>query len=411
MKILIVSQYFWPENFRINTVARKLADAGADVEVLTGKPNYPVGQVFPGYKTWGCTEEVYQGIPVYRIPLVGRGRHVFRLALNYLFFVFSGLLFAPWMLRGRQYDVIFVYAPSPILQTIPAIFLGWLKRAPVILWVQDLWPESMAATGYVSNRLILKWVGWVVRRIYRHTDLLLVQSPAFIKPVSDLAPGKTVLYYPNSVDEEFSVSEAQPPTPNIQWLGDHFNVMFAGNIGTAQAVEVIVEAATLLKNYSEIKFVVVGDGSRREWMQQMVSELGLQNLILPGRFPPEDMPALMQKASVLLVTLSNRDIFKATIPSKIQSYLAAGRPIVASLNGVGSSLVADSGAGLSVPAEDGEALANAVLKLYRMCAQERDEMGRRGREYYEAHFSHEILISQLIGHFNSVLASEKREKL
>lgn len=406
MKTLIVSQYFWPENFRINSLAAALSDKGIEIEVLTGQPNYPEGEIFVGYKAWKCITEKYQRMLVHRVPLVARGQGALSLALNYLSFVFSALLLAPWMLRGKKFDLVFVYAPSPILQAIPAIFLGWIKRAPVILWVQDLWPESMEATGYVTNRYALRAIEAVVRFIYRRTDLLLVQSPAFISPVLRLAPGKIVKYYPNSVDEEPSGS-SELNLPDVPGLGEAFTVLFAGNIGNAQAVEVIIEAATLLKERSDIRFVILGEGSRRNWMLQMAAQRNLANVYLPGRFPVETMPGLMQKASVLLVTLADRDIFRATIPSKVQTYLAAGRPIVACLNGVGADVVREAGAGFAVPAEDARALAEAIVRLYEMPPEERDALGENGRKFCDAHFSRDLLVNQLITHFASTLESKQ----
>jgi glycosyltransferase involved in cell wall biosynthesis len=405
VRILIVSQYFWPESFRINELAKSLLEKGFEVEVLTGKPNYPRGRIFPGYKAWGCQRETYQGININRIPLLARGDKGWRLAFNYFSFVLSGLIFGPWMLRNKKYDVIFVYAPSPILQAIPAILLGWLKGCPMVLWVQDLWPESLSATGHVQNRVALKLVEQVVRFIYQYSDLLLVQSKAFEQLVRRFAPDTPIVYYPNSVADTFAVP-AKGELPIVPGLGEGFSVMFAGNIGTAQAVEVIVTAASLLKKYTDIHFVILGEGSRWEWMQIEAQRLELSNLHLPGSFPVESMPGFMQQASALLVTLANREIFRATIPSKVQAYLATGRPILACLNGEGANLVTAAGAGLTVPAEDGTALAEAVLKLYRMPQQQRDAMGKRGRLYYEQHFSHDRLIDQLIEHLRSVCAAK-----
>ena len=196
MKVLVVSQYFWPEGFRINEVVRSLVEEGVEVDVLTGKPNYPEGVIFNGYRAGGCQVEAWAGATVYRVPLFPRGaRGALRLALNYLSFVASGLIFGPWLLRKRQYDVVFVYGLSPILLAIPAIFLAWIKRRKLIVWVQDLWPESLSATGYVRNASVLRSVEWVVRWIYRHTDLLLVQSRAFEAPVAALATGKPTLIH------------------------------------------------------------------------------------------------------------------------------------------------------------------------------------------------------------------------
>jgi len=339
---------------------------------------------------------------------LARGRGEWRLALNYLSFVVSGLLFAPWMLRKKKFDVIFIYAPSPILQAIPAIFLGWLTGCSVVLWVQDLWPESLSATGYVQNRTVLKLVEQAVRIIYHHVDLLLVQSKAFEAPVRALAPRTPILYYPNSVDDTFAMPSTDE-TPPVAGLDQGFSVMFAGNIGAAQAVDVIVEAAALLKEQMDIHFVVLGDGSSREWMVKEAARRGLSNLHLPGRFPVETMPGFMQKASVLLVTLADRPIFAATIPNKVQAYMAAGRPIIACLNGEGARLVVEAEAGLATPAEDARALADTILHLYKQSPAERKKMGENGRRYYRKHFNHDHLIGQLIGHLRSTC--DRKEKL
>ena len=394
MRALILSQHYWPESFQINALAQTLAEQGVQVEVLTGKPNYPAGAVFPGYRAWGCQRELHGAIPVHRVPLLPRKSGGVRLALNYLAFVLSGLVFGPWMLRGKRFDVIFVYASSPILQAIPAIFLGWLKGCPTVVWVQDLWPQSLSATGHVKNRHVLKLVEHVVRLIYRHVDLLLVQSEAFVAPVRALAGDTRIVYHPNSVDDSFN-APARAPAPPVPGVGSGFCVLFAGNIGSAQGIDVIVEAATLLRDETGIDFVVLGDGSRRAWMAEQVSARGLRNVHLPGRFPVETMPAFMQQASALLVTLADEEIFSYTVPSKVQAYLAAGRPILACLNGEGARLGEAAGAGLSVRAGDGAALATAVLRLYKMSAPERDAMGVKAHQYHCQHFAHGMLAGRL----------------
>lgn len=400
MNILIFTQYFWPENFRINEVARTLVEKGVKVEVLTGKPNYPTGLIYSDYKAYGLQKEFHCNLMINRVPMLARGKGVLRLVLNYFSFIFSGLFFSPWLFRKRKYDVIFVYAPSPILQALPAIFLGWLKVTPVVIWVQDLWPQSLSATGYVKNKLLLKFVENIVSFIYRHADLLLVQSEAFIDPVRAMASGTPVRYYPNSADE-LSSDKSITEEDNSMFNGK-FTILFAGNIGFAQAVEVIVEAASLLKEYEDIQFVILGDGSRRDWMLHEKKSRNLNNLHLPGRFPANSMPFFMKKASVLLVTLADEEIFRFTIPSKIQAYLAAGRPILACLNGESARIVLDAKAGLVVPAEDAEALTSAILNLYKMPSKERDNMGKKGASYCKRHFNHNVLIDDLINHFQSL---------
>ncbi len=402
-----MSQYFWPESFRINELVQSLVKRGLVVDVLTGKPNYPEGKVFEGYRGWGCQRDQWSGATIYRVPLIPRGINSARkLVFNYLSFVVSGLLIAPWMLRKHRYDAIFVYAPSPILQAIPALFLGWLKRCGVIIWVQDLWPESLEATGYVRSSRVLKWVETVVRFIYRHTDLLLVQSEAFVPKVAALAPEKKIAYYPNSVDSTF----ANPPNvalPDLPELNDGFCVMFAGNIGSGQAIEVIIEAAALLKDYADIRFVVLGQGSRWDWMREEVRARGLSNVYSPGRYPVETMPGLMQKASALLVTLADQPIFAATVPSKVQAYMAAGRPILACINGEGARLVSKAKAGLVSQAENAQELAESILSLYEMTDVERAKMGDNGRLYFKEHFDQDMLTDQLIDYFRVVSESGK----
>jgi glycosyltransferase involved in cell wall biosynthesis len=402
VRILVSSQHFWPEVFRINDLVKALTQRGADVDVLTGKPNYPEGRYYPGYRGLGCQQERYGGGNIFRVPLTARGSGgAVRLVFNYLSFIVSGLLFAPWLLRGRRYDVIFVYASSPLLQAIPALFLGWIKRCPVVVWVQDLWPESLAATGYVKNRYILAGVRRIVHFIYSHSELLLVQSRAYLPAVSKSAPGKPVIYYPNSVESVFCdpvVAEA----PSVPGLDANFPIVFAGNIGTVQAIDLIVEAADLLKAYPDIHFVLLGEGVRGEWLRHEVEVRGMRNVSVPGRYPVEAMPGIYRKAAALLVALTGEPVFAATVPSKLQTYLAAGRPILASLDGEGARIVTEADAGLAAPAGDARALADNALALYKMKPGDRDRLGSNGCRYFQQHFDRSLLVDRLLDHFRSV---------
>ena len=405
MRVLLVSQYFWPEDFRINEVVAGLLARGVQVDVLTGKPNYPEGKIASGYRVWGCQHESWKGADVFRVPLYPRGSGgALRLAANYLSFALLGSVLGPWLLHRRSYDVIFVYGLSPILLAIPAVVMAWIKRRPIILWVQDMWPESLEATGYVKSRWILQALGRMVRWIYRQTDLLLVQSKAFIAPVMGMAPGKQVIYYPNSVDSMF-VRSADPNValPSVPSLEAGFSVLFAGNVGAAQAIDVIVDAAELLAEHTDIQFVVLGHGSRWNWMREQLGMRGLGNVHMAGRFPVNTMPGLMQKADVLLVTLADKPIFAQTVPNKVQAYLASGRPIIACLNGEGARLVQEAGAGKAVAAGDAESLAEAVLHVYRMTEAERDMLGANARRYYLEHFDHDRLVDELVEHFKTVI--------
>lgn len=412
MRILIVTQYFWPEGFRINDVVKSLVERGIEVDVLTGKPNYPEGKIYSGYKFWGCSRESWCGTNIFRVPLLPRGKNsALYLALNYLSFIFFGLICGSFLLRRRKYDVVFVYGLSPILLAIPGIFLAWLKDKKLILWVQDLWPESLSATGYVKNSFVLKSIEYLVRWIYRHTDLLLVQSRAFESPIAALAPNKEIIYYPNSVDSSFTKT-ANMNNKNIEvdGLESGFSVVFAGNVGAAQAVECIVEAATILRDRPQLRFVIFGSGSKLEWIREQISERKLKNIFLAGRFPIDCMPFYLQKAGALLVSLSDEPIFALTVPNKMQAYLASGRPIIASLNGEGARLITESKAGIAVPAEDPMALADAVIQISEMSYEAREKLGENGRKFYRNHFDHDDLVEQLIGYLRMGISSKDGDK-
>lgn len=399
MKILILSQYFWPETFIVNDLVRKLIDQGHEVTVATGKPNYPGGDIFEGYRAWGVERERFaESVDVIRVPLWPRGRGGSKnLILNYSSFVVTGLLLLPWLLRGRKFDSIVVFAMSPITQVIPAIPLKWLKRAHLAAWIQDLWPESLAATGFVRNPHALRMVGWMVKGIYACCDTLLLQSHAFFDPVARYASRSKLVYYPNSIALP-SENTVQPEVPAqlIEVLRGNFCVVFAGNIGFAQSIETVVEAAELLREHSRLKFVLVGSGSRLEWVKERTDYLGLDNVILAGRFPMEAMPQIFEHSSVLLVSLKDEEIFSYTIPSKVQAYLAAGKPIIASLRGEGARVIEEAGAGKACEPESARALADSILSLMLLPPGERKEMGSAGQRYFNEHFDMDRQAERLV---------------
>lgn len=389
MNVLLLSQYFWPESFIINDLVKTLRDSGHHVVVATGKPNYPEGKVFDGYRADGVQRELFDGdIEVYRVPLRPRGRGGLNLFLNYLSFVWSGLRWFPSLLKAHRFDAIVVFAVSPITMAIPAIALRRQKQAHLAIWVQDLWPESLAATGYVRSRFVLRMVGWIVRAIYARADTILVQSKAFVAPVSRLALPSKIVYYANSVADappEIAGGEGLPPSL-VQLLHSYFCVVFTGNIGTAQAVDTLVEAASRFRELADVRLVLVGSGSMLDWVKRRVSELNLENVVTPGRFPAQAMPDIYRDSACLVVSLRDEEIFSYTVPVKVQAYLAAGRPIIASLNGEGARIVSQAKAGLTCAAGDAAALADCVRALRAMSAAERAQMGAAGRQYFLDHY-------------------------
>jgi colanic acid biosynthesis glycosyl transferase WcaI len=396
VNILIVSQYFWPENFRINDLALALHDRGHSVTVLTGTPNYPSGRFFDGHGWFRRSRENWNGVEIRRCPLIPRGNGGgLRLALNYASFALMASLLGPWKCPGK-FDAIFVHEPSPITVALPALVLRRLRGSPVLLWVLDLWPESVAAAGSMRSPLVLAMISRLVRFIYRRCDRVLVQSRGFIARV--LAQGADparVLYFPSWAEAIFTQAPAaQAPLPLA--LPHGFRVLFAGNIGAAQDFETILAAAEQLREARDIHWIIVGDGRMAGWVREQVLARGLSDTVhLTGAFPLEAMPPLFAQADALLVTLKADPIFALTIPGKIQSYLACGRPIVGMLDGEGANVLRESGAARVSPSGDATALAANVMALHQMQGEARQAMGEAGREYYRQHFERDHLMSQL----------------
>ncbi len=407
MNVLILSQHYWPETFRINEIAESLQRAGCSVTVLTGQPNYPGGVVFPGYHAWGVGRQRHEsGYEIYRVPVAPRGRATaIRLAANYLSFMTTASVAGPWMLRGQRFDVIFVYGISPIIQAVAGIVLRRFTRACLVTWVQDLWPQSLEVTGFVRNAAALGTVDQAVRWIYRRSDLLLVQSKAFIPTVREMAGDTPVEYHPNPGELAFDTAQFDEKPALL--LDQGFNVVFAGNLGTVQALETLLEAAERLVAYDDVRLVLVGDGSRAAWLREEVAARGLKNVRLPGRFASEAMPAILAQASVLLVSLARSPIMSQTVPSKVQAYLAAGRPIIASLDGEGADVIQEAGAGFACPAEDAEALAQAILTMRGALPGDLRRMGEAGRAYYKRTFDPATLARRLKLHFETIVATRK----
>ena len=399
MRILIVSQYFWPENFRINDLTLALRERGHEVTVLTGVPNYPAGRLFEGYRWWRNRHDNLEGIPVYRVPLFlrrkGRG---WQLALNFLSFAFYGCLLGPWLLRRQAFDAIFVYEPSPVTVGIPAILLRRLKKAPMVFWIQDLWPDTLFATGAIRSPSVLAIIGRLVKWIYRNCDMILVQSKGFIEPANKAgAARERIVYFPNWSEDLYRPLRLPPDAPERDEVpGEGFVVMFAGNLGVAQSLETILNAAEILRQES-VFWVFLGDGRQYPWMQEQIATRGLDRVRLLGRRPLEAMPAYFSLADALLVTLRPDPVMMATIPGKVQSYMACARPILGALDGEGARVIRESGAGLTVASGDAQGLATAVLHMKGMSQAERQGMGDAAAAYYHRNFDRERLLDQLEG--------------
>jgi glycosyltransferase involved in cell wall biosynthesis len=396
MRILVVSQYFWPENFKINDLCLGLIERGHEVTVLTGIPNYPKGQFLKGYSFWKNNDEEWKGIKIYRSKLFPRGNGGLRLMLNYLSFVFFGTIKSFFI--KEVFDKILVFEPSPITVGIPAIFISKRKKIPYYFWVQDLWPESIEAAGGIKNRLVLSFFDKITRLIYNRSKKVLVQSKGFIEYiVNQGVPNDKIIYYPNSTESFY-----KPLKTSKKYLdllpSDGFKIMFAGNLGEAQSINTLIQAAKIVKEKNkEIHWVFLGDGRQKQNIlnEVLINDLA-DNIHLLGSYPSECMPDFFACADALVVSLKKNKIFALTIPSKVQSYMACGKPILACLEGEGAKVIAESDSGLISEPENANHLADNILKMFNMANQERDKMGLNAFEYFQKEFERELLLDRLL---------------
>jgi glycosyltransferase involved in cell wall biosynthesis len=372
-----------------------LKERGYEVVVLTGKPNYPKGKFYDGYSFNSTDKENWNGIEIYRSRLIPRGKGGgIPLFLNYISFALFASL-KVFFIKGK-FDRIFVYEPSPITVGIPAIIAKIKFKSPIYFWVQDLWPESISAAGGVKNKFIISILDSLTRFIYKQSKIILVQSLAF-KPYINAqnVEMKNIVYFPNSTEGYYQIQAKDPEYENR--LPSGFNMIFAGNIGEAQSFDTLLEAAFLLKKDNiPVNWIILGDGRAKEYVKKKISSLNLEsNFILLGSFPSTEMPYFFSCADALIVSLKKDKIFSFTIPAKVQSYLACGKPIIGSLDGEGARVILEANAGFSAQSENYKALADCVRKMYHLSDEERLLLGRNARNYFEQEFEREKLLDKL----------------
>ena len=396
MRLLIVSQYFWPENFRINDLVQELSNRGHEMTVLTGYPNYPQGQIFRDFINSPNQFSLYGKVKVIRVPIYPRGSSSLSLLLNYISFAFTGCIMGPWKLRRQSFDLVFAYQLSPVTVGLPAAFFAWIKKAPMAMWVLDLWPDTLKAVGVIKSPRMLNFVGKLVAFIYARCDLVLCQSRSFIPKILELAgSSKSVVFFPSWAEQIFTPAVVSP-APEVPLRLDLFNVMFAGNLGEAQDFSCILDAAENLKHRSDIRWLIVGDGRLSDWLNSEIQMRGLgNNVITLGRYPVERMPEFFAHANAMLVTLANQEIFSMTIPGKLQSYLAAGLPVIAALNGEGRDLIIQANAGLTCESGNAVELTRVVGEMSLLSSDVLRNMGQSGLAFSRRMFDRKSIIDQL----------------
>lgn len=409
MRVLVVTQYIYPENFKSNELVFELANRGHQVDVLTGIPNYPEGVYYKGYGLFKKRVEKQKGVTFYRCIQTPRGRKASGVGLgcNYLSFVFFAtlwvLFFFVWK---KKYDAIITHEPSPITQLIPAIILGKIRNVPVYSWIMDIWPDSVSTSVSINiYKKVEPVLSGITEWTYKNSYKILVTSKNFESLICRKNDyHDKIIYYPNwSVDMLHNTSKYEIPS-----LPQGFIIMFAGNLGEAQNLDAVGKCMVLLKDYKKIKWVFVGDGSGKQWLENFISSNGLQDCaFVLGRFPAEAMPSFFQNADALLVTLRGGFPFlDATVPARLQSFMSAGRPVLAMLGRGGADLIKEADCGYAVAPGDYKALAETIVNEVLPFKDRFDLKGANGRKYYEREFT----LEKCIDHLEEIITQQSEQK-
>lgn len=404
MKILIISQYFWPESFKINTIAEYLRHRGHSVDVLTGIPNYPEGKYYKGYGVFKRRREEYKGIRIKRVLLFprGRGKSDLRLVPNYISYVLSGCI-AAFNLSKNRYDTALVFGVSPITQAYPAMLLKKLGNTPICMYIYDLWPDTLFSHG-LGGRVLKKTIERECVKIYKSFDLLFITSKGFRKRLLEYGcDDEKIKYIPQWVEKRYRPVKADGKIRRRFGLrDDDFIVMFAGNLGFAQSVETIIECAFYLKHENHIKFVFVGDGSVKQWCMNECRRKEIDNCFFLERQSADNMPGILAEADALLITLRNRDNYSLTLPGRLQSFMASGKPVIACANGEAAKVVNEAHAGLSCPADNAKELSERIIRMAGMSYEERNMYGINAFQYALKNFNEADLLKTIEAELASV---------
>ena len=408
-RILVICQYFHPEQFRINDICSEWVKRGHDVTVLTGIPNYPQGRFYEGYGLFKKRKETWNGVKIIRIPLIPRGHTPIGMVLNYFSFPISGFF---WNIFTKiKADHVFMFETSPMTQCKIGVRYAKKHKVPLYLYVQDLWPENVEIVTGIKSRLIIGPIDRMVDKIYAACDEIFVTSPSFVKAVTGRkkpVPGNKVHYWPQYAEEFYRVVDKKTAGSNIltelkldeksaeDMLDDKtFKIAFTGNIGYAQGLQILPKAAKLLKEIKNIKFVIVGDGRYKSKLLEEIKQSGVEDkFIMIDRQPPEMIPDILALCDAAYISFMDTELFTWTIPAKLQSYMACGMPIIASASGETKRIIEEADCGRCVPIGDAKALAEAVKEIANTSQNDRNQYGSNSRKYFEEHFTKKKLMDE-----------------
>ena len=399
--ILVISQVFYPEQFRINDMCQEWIKRGYKVTVLTGIPNYPQGKFYDGYGFFKKRKEIWNEIEIIRIPVIPRGHNVIGLVLNYFSFPFSGLF---WNAFNKiRADYVFMFETSPMTQCVIGVWYAKKHKVPLYLYVQDLWPENVEIVTGITSPLVIEPIQKMVDYIYKNCNEIFVTSPSFVRAVCDRKKKVTedkVHYWPQYAEEFYQPVERKqmddiPKT-------DAFKVIFTGNVGYAQGLDILPKTAAILKKAgNKVLFCIVGDGRYMEEFKKEIKKLQVEEMFcLTGRKPAEEIPQFLAACDAAFLSFMETKLFEMTIPAKLQSYMACGMPVIAAAAGETERIIDEARCGICSPSGDEEALAKSIEKIMTCSKDELDVMKKRSRKYFEEHFEKKELMDQMDEYFD-----------
>lgn len=398
-RLIIFTNHFYPESFRVNDIAFEMYKRGFAVKVLTAIPDYPEGHFHKGYSLFQRRSECVNGVEVVRVPIIPRGNgKPFRMILNYASGVFFFFFYALYQALFHRFDGVFVHDTSPAFINLPALVVSKIQHIPVFHWVLDMWPESLTAGG-ISNPKVFSMIEKMMRRVYKNDSKILITSHGFTKLLLQRGVSlDKIVYLPNWSDAvDDSCGSVIPHIP------DGFVVMYAGNMGQAQNLENVLHSALKTKSHPEIHWVFVGDGRKKPWVDDFVKEHQLETTVhLLGRFPIDAMPSFFARADVMLVSLNDELVFNLTLPARVQAYMAAAKPILGMLCGEGCDVIAKAQCGWCVPSNCVDGMAEKVIELASLPRESLLQFGRRGYQFYLENFTRELCMDIVERNISSI---------
>lgn len=400
MKILVVCQYYYPENFQITPICETLSEEGYEVTVLTGLPNYPSGVISEEYRNGKKRDEIINGVRVIRCHEIPRGKGAIKLALNYVSYVF----FSKYKVNslGNNFDLVFVYQLSPVMMALAGMKYAKTHNVPLFLYCCDLWPESMKMYIHNESNPIYRIIKRISRKIYHLADRIAVQSASFIDYLNKIhgIDKAKIKYIPAFADEKYLEKDFTPEKNGTT------NFVFLGNLGIAQNLIKVLESVNMIKDVSGFKVHFVGDGSMLEKMKQYVKDNGLENIVVfYGRRSVNEMEEFYKLADACLVSLKADTAVGLTLPSKVQGYMAAGKPIIGMIEGSTETVIKEAHCGICVHVDDVKSFADA-MKSFIMESEQYKNFGSDGRTYFKSNFSKDIFIKHLEDEMNSLIKNK-----